>query len=240
MNFGFGGMELLVLAMFYSGIGLPLGVPPQPEDPLLMRVAPEDCLYYTTWAGMAKPDGTKGNQTEALLAEPEVRRFIGELDRRFTEGFEKLAADARNPGEKFMTELGPLWGRTLLTHSTAIFVSKLKASPDGPPDVEAGIVVNTGEDTPKIQASIVKLQDEFLKGKVKEVEVVGTKCFRFQLEEDFPEITWGVKGKYLLVGIGKGSMEAIFDNVASRQCSNRSAPMASRRSGSSTHSVSAM
>jgi hypothetical protein len=213
MNFGFGGVELLLLAMFYSGIGLPLGVPPEPEDALLMRVAPEECLYFTTWAGMAKPDGKNGNQTEALLAEREVQRLVAEIDQRLDQGFKAMLGKAGNPGEAAVIEFSPIWLRTLLTRPTAIFVSKLELSRDGPPHVEAGLVVNTGDDTPTLYATLVKFQDAAFKGKVKEVEVVGTKCFRLQVDEDTPEITWGVKGKYLLVGVGKGSMEAIFDNV---------------------------
>lgn len=213
MTFGFGGVELILAAMFYSGMGLPLGVPPEPEDPLLMRVAPEDCLYFTTWAGMAKPDGASANQTEALIAEPQVQKLIAEIDRRMAEGFKKLAGRARDPEEVFMSELAPLWGRTLLTHATAIYVTKFEVPRDAAPIVEAGAVVNTGDDTLKIKASIEKLQETFLKDKVKEVEIVGTKFYRFQVDEKTPEITWGTKGKYLLVGIGKGSMEATFDNI---------------------------
>ena len=58
-------MPLSVLVMLlFGGIGIPLGVPPGQEDPLLARVAPEECLYYTTWAGVAKPDPNSSNQIE--------------------------------------------------------------------------------------------------------------------------------------------------------------------------------
>ena len=36
-------------------VGLPLGVPPLPEDPRMAQVAPEECLYYTTWRAMGEP-----------------------------------------------------------------------------------------------------------------------------------------------------------------------------------------
>ena len=46
-------------------------VVPEKEDPLLARVAPEQCLFYTTWSGMATPDADSGNRTE---------RFCGVAD----------------------------------------------------------------------------------------------------------------------------------------------------------------
>ena len=49
--------------------GLPLGVPPLPEDPALSRIAPDECLWYFTSAGMATPDPASENQAEQLLAE---------------------------------------------------------------------------------------------------------------------------------------------------------------------------
>ncbi len=44
--FGLGAWELIILALFgVSGTGLPLGIPPMAEDPLLAKVAPEDCAF---------------------------------------------------------------------------------------------------------------------------------------------------------------------------------------------------
>ena len=64
-----------------GGLGLPFGVPPTPEDPKLARVAPEECLFYLSWAGTASPDPKSANQTEQLLAEPEVQNFFKQIDR---------------------------------------------------------------------------------------------------------------------------------------------------------------
>lgn len=209
----FGGAELLILALFYSGVGLPLGVPPAEEDPLLARVAPEKCLYYTTWAGMAEADGSSGNQTEALLAEPDIRRMIDEIDRRLEEGFAKMAGAARSPDQAFLAEMAPLWLKTLLTHPTAVFVSQLEVEPGAPPRVQGGVVVNTGDETIKIRDSILKVQERYLKGRVEEVDVAGTRAYHFRIEDEAPTVTWGVRGHYLLVGVGNGSLEAIFANA---------------------------
>jgi hypothetical protein len=39
------GAFVSVFMMLLSGFGLPLGVPPEPEDPLLANVAPAECLF---------------------------------------------------------------------------------------------------------------------------------------------------------------------------------------------------
>ena len=93
---GPGALELVVmLAMLLAGsFSFPFGVPPEKEDPLLARVAPEECVFHTSWAGMADPDPTSGNRTEQLLAEPEVQQLIARLDQQFVQSLQMLAANA--------------------------------------------------------------------------------------------------------------------------------------------------
>ena len=50
----------LAMLLMGGGVGLPLGVPPLPEDPVLARIAPEECLAYTSWAGI----GHSGRQEQ--------------------------------------------------------------------------------------------------------------------------------------------------------------------------------
>ena len=87
IGFGFIGM----LAMFFGGAGLPVSLPPLPEDPVLAKAAPEKCLWYYSWAGMAKADSSSKNQTEQLIAEDEVQRFVSQLSDRLTAAFRKGA-----------------------------------------------------------------------------------------------------------------------------------------------------
>ena len=78
---GAGPAELMVLLMFLGGFGLPLGVPPEAENPAMAHVAPAKCVLYASWAGMAEPDAESPNQTEQLLAEPEVQHFARSLEK---------------------------------------------------------------------------------------------------------------------------------------------------------------
>ena len=40
---------------------------------------PEGCLFCVSWAGTASPDANSRNQTEQLLAEPEVQNFLAQI-----------------------------------------------------------------------------------------------------------------------------------------------------------------
>ena len=70
-------MTVLWSMIMIGGLaGAPLSVPPLPEDPALARIAPQECLWYMSAAGMATPDSGSANKTEQLLAEPERSRVI--------------------------------------------------------------------------------------------------------------------------------------------------------------------
>src|SRR5262245_19251365 len=67
------------LLLSFLGLGLPVGTPPEKEDAIMAHVAPSDCVAYTSWSARAQPNATSGNQTEQLLAEPEVQKLIASL-----------------------------------------------------------------------------------------------------------------------------------------------------------------
>ena len=74
------GLSMTILSLFGSlflagGLaGIPLGVPPAEPDPAMARIAPEECIFYLTWSGMAEASPDSPNHTERLMAEPEVQR----------------------------------------------------------------------------------------------------------------------------------------------------------------------
>ena len=82
LSTGFLGVMLLLGGQ----VGLPLGMPPLPEDPVLSHVAPEECLLYFSWSGVAEPNAKSKNQTEQMLAEPEVKQFIETVGKALERG----------------------------------------------------------------------------------------------------------------------------------------------------------
>ena len=87
---GFSFIELLMLNLLGgSPLGVPLSLPPLPEDPVMAQVAPEECLWYLSWSGCAKADPASKNHTEQLLAEQEVQRFTHELEMRLRDAIKR-------------------------------------------------------------------------------------------------------------------------------------------------------
>ena len=125
------GWAFLILMFAGSGGGVPLGVPPLPEDPVLAKVAPEECLLYFSSAGMAKPDPKSTNQTEKLFAEPEIRKAVAELENVIRAGL-KESAKKGNPQQQAAAEAAPTLIKALLTRPLAIYISEVKITPKGP------------------------------------------------------------------------------------------------------------
>jgi len=204
----------LFVMLGLGGGGLPLGVPPMPEDPVLAKVAPAECLFYASWAGTAKPDPKSTNQTEQLLAEPEVRQMVAELERRIRSSLSE-AAKREGPAEAAVLVDDAIgWAKTLLTRPTAVFLTSVKppAGPSQGPEIRGGLVVNVGEDGAKLKAALEKWQPALLRGpaKAEELEIAGQKWHLLRLDPGAPPITWGIKGNHLMVGIGEGEVEAML------------------------------
>jgi len=210
---GVGFMELVMLLGLGGGFGLPLGVPPAPEDPLMANVAPQQCLFYTTWAGVAEPDPASKNQAEQFLAEPEVQHLCAELERRLKAGLQQ-AAGRGGPQQAALAEDAVRWGKKLLTSPTAIFVSSLAVPPAGP-DVRGGALVRVGkEDGAQLQAALEKYRQMLPPQAVSTVQIAGDSYYRVQPDPKAPQFTLGVKGNYFILGVGEGSLEGILQRAS--------------------------
>lgn len=209
---GLGFAELMIILGLGGGFGLPLGIPPAPEDPLMAKVAPEECLFYTTWVGVEKPDPDSSNQTEQLLAEPEVQHMFTELERRVKAALQQLAA-REGPQQAAVAEDALRWGKKLLTSPTAVFVSSVTVARDAP-DVRGGALVRVGkEDGEQLKAALEKYRGMLPPGAVQTAEIGDDSFHRITLDPNAPQITLGVKGSYFMVGVGEGSLEGILSRA---------------------------
>ena len=193
-----------IMLLLGGGAGLPVGLPPLPEDPLLARIAPAECLYYTCWSGMAKPNAASTNQTEQLLAEPEIQQMVREIERAILSGVDKNAP----PHQAAMARDAIRWGKMLLTRPAAAYITSVVVKPNGP-DVRGGVAVNAGDDAAELKAALEKYQ-AMLPHPAEKVEIGGVSCYRLSIAPDAPSITWGIKDKHLVVGIGDGSLEEML------------------------------
>ena len=121
-------MTLYMFALMFgltNGVGLPLGLPPGPEDPVCANAAPAECLFYTSWAGTAKADPASGNQTEQLLAEPEVQQFVAGIEQSLRESLRTWAAHNEPENAAIVDDLVTMV-KTALVSPGAIYVGRVR------------------------------------------------------------------------------------------------------------------
>ena len=176
--------QLMMLVMLLGGLRIPLAVPPGPEDPWLARIAPEQCLYYSSWAGVVAPDPNSGNSTERLLSEPEVQRFLAQIEPQVRANLQLIAQRSGNPDGMLPAELGTTLVRLLLTRPAAIFISQMDRL--DPQLVEAGLVVNLGPARAEVQQSLTELARFLERGPIEleQVEVGGVRFTQLQASAD--------------------------------------------------------
>lgn len=235
----FGPFALLVLLGLGGGIGVPLGIPPQKEDSLLARVAPEECLFYLSSAGIAEPDPKSTNQTEQLLAEPEIKTLLAQVESVIDKGLQ-TAAPREGQEKAAQAQLAVRVVKALLTRPAALFVASATMGSKGPDvrsktvvnradgpdavavrttttmphiDVRGGIVVNLGDDAEDWKKTLEAQQKRLPRGSAQPVSIEASVFYRLTLGPGVPPVTWGVRGKYLIAGIGPQSVEQILDRA---------------------------
>jgi prepilin-type processing-associated H-X9-DG protein len=206
---GFAIFPILIMFLLGGGTSLPLSMPPLPEDPVMARIAPEECLAYTTCSGMAVPNAKSKNQTEQFLAEPEVQEAFCRVERAFL-----AAIDKNSPPQQAAAAREAIrWGKKLFTRPVAAFVASAIIRPQGL-DIRGGIVINAGDDAAELKATLEKYQGALARA-VQKVNVGDMPCYRLTLAPgSVPSITWGIHGKYLLAGIGEGSLEGMLERIS--------------------------
>jgi len=191
-----------------GGFGMPSGVPPTQEDPLAAKIAPAECLFYASWASTGTPDATSGNHTERMLAEPEVQKFLTEGHGRLFDMIRQASQhdpDAQQGIEDASKLLELVQGK-----AGALYLNELTFNGNGPPTIKGGMLLRLDDDAPQVQQVLNRLQGRAPPAQVTTVQVGNRTFSRVHLDEDAPTITWGVAGRYLLVGLGDGSLEELM------------------------------
>jgi hypothetical protein len=200
-------MSLSFLILLLPSLGLPLGVPPLPETQLLSKIAPEECLFYASSSGMAAPDAKSTNQTEQLLAEPEVQKTVGEIEKLIRANLSKSMDKNSLPPGMSTDEVVDLV-KLLLTRPAAVYISDLQISPDGP-NIRAGAAIKIGEDVEKFKTRLEELTKTIPPQFVETREINGEKFQNIKFAPNVA-VVWGVKKNFFLAAMGEGEMEALL------------------------------
>jgi hypothetical protein len=228
---------ILVFLLYFAGKGLPLGTPPGPEDPAIARMAPERCLFYMSWAGAAEPDPKSRNQTEQLLAEPEVRQLMRSLEpwarsalghgrasytavprAQSPEPKARSAEETVSADEQAAIDLGIDFLREFLTRPTAIFVEDVKFA-DGKPAGSGGIVVSLRAGAEKLKAAAEKVLKK--EKTIQQVQIEGQTWFRSTTHRQghVGGQTWtiGFQGSYFIAATGEKELPAILARMKQKE-----------------------
>jgi hypothetical protein len=134
------GFESFLLFFYLStlsvlglvGVPLPFSVPPLPEEPALLRIAPRDSLACFAWSGAATPDAKSANHTERLCAEPELRALVEALLRATRQAIGDELGGAAGLAQSTLH-----FACTALQRPGCVFVRSIARAPK--PTLEAGI-----------------------------------------------------------------------------------------------------
>jgi hypothetical protein len=221
-----GPWEILIIlaqALGLGGAGVPLGAPPQAPRPELYSIAPDDCLLYMTSYGAAEADPNSPNETEQLIAEPEVQAFLAELERTIMQLF---------PSNSFQRDMDTAYlayefVKGGLANPWAVAIDDIKIKEGGKPEIQARLLVHVGED--------VARWDSWLETIAGYRSVVGHQgigyytteavtdqitAYVFYDLEDNERVRWAFVDGYLILGIGPG----VFEDALARFQSKAPAP----------------
>ena len=200
----FGLLSLFMSGGLMSGAGLPLGLPPVENDPIIAHVAPADSLVYVGWNKMATPSADSSNYTEQLLADAEIRRFVKEVSSRVLESIRKNAGGGEQT--KLVANELPKLLYALAVNPTAIYVSPPTPLPS------IGIVCRVGRDqSAALEASLQKIESVVADESGQIVERNGMRIHRWPVAPATPPLEWGVVDDCFVIAFGPGEFQKIVD-----------------------------
>jgi hypothetical protein len=156
---------------------------------------------------MAKPDLKSPNQTEQLLAEPEMQKLAAELEKLTKANLGKAMAQKGLPPGMSSEELVD-FVKLVLVKPLAVYVSGVQMGPAGPAP-RGAIAIKFDEDVDKVKAKLAELT------KLLPPPMLGTAKINgedWQTIMPAPQVTivWGFQKKYFLAALGEGEMESLL------------------------------
>ena len=205
-------LSLPILLLFSSLASLPLAKSPLPLNPAMQAVAPPDCLWFASSSGFAEANFESDNQSEQLLAEPEVRQFGNRIQEQI------LLAVRRNAGsehkERVLSSELPKLFKAMLSRPFVVYVEDVQLVDEGV-RIAAGLVIDAGKDRDEIQQAFDRLLE--LKGDdappIRTIESKGVTWSAARKSMDKPEVRWGWRDNYFLLAFGDGTADTIVERM---------------------------
>ena len=199
-----GYLEFLIVSalslVLGVGVPMPISIPPLPEEPALLRIAPKDSFVFVSWSGSAPASPKSTNRTERLAAEPEVRAMFEEMR---TAALQMLN---RQAGPEMGLALRTLdFATTTFQHPGCFFVSDIEFRSK----LDGGLAVKLGDRMTSAKAIMGALELAFagmLRNGAPQHEdlEVGDVTFRaMPIPADKLFLGWAVVDDWFLLASGK-------------------------------------
>lgn len=221
---GVGISEILILLGFLFGgsFGMPMGMPPAPEDPLMFRIAPEKCLAYVTWTGVSKIDAN-ANPTEAYIAKPEIQKMVAKLRKAYRGLVESKNEWNKDPIGKLMGQILYTAADSASTNPFALYVSEFELTDDQTLLIDAAAIIGLGDGVDEVQAlldqmfaALAEMEEsveiEGVPGMIRKIEIEDQSFLQFDNNDLGTSITMGLRGKYFVVGFGEEALQNLAKN----------------------------
>ncbi len=200
--------------LMMGGVGVVPGGPPLPLDPVLSAVAPQECLWYSATSGLGAADPASTNRSEQLFAEPAVERLYAELESQILAAARRGAGEA--PDQKVLAAKIPILLKVMMTRPTAAFIEEVQPGPDETVKIEAGFVLNAGDQRTELEDAIKSLMTiAAMKGLATTPESAGgVEWQRVATPPEAPPVRFGWKDDYFLIAVGEATPARVIERMA--------------------------
>jgi hypothetical protein len=205
-----------VWLLLAGGVGaLPVGGAPLPLDPALSAIAPPKCLWYMSVSGQGPADPASTNQTEQLIAEPQVQRFVKEIETQIMKAVRRGAGPRRE--QRILAAQLPKVIRTLLTRPMVAYVEEVTPIEGDRPEfhVEAAAVLNAGEQSKELKSAIEELLT-LVPEEAPDLEtetVADVEWRRIPTPPNKPAVRFGWKDDYFIIAVGDRTPQNIVSRM---------------------------
>ncbi len=210
----FSGLLLVILLAVSGGLGMPVGVPPAPEDPIMSRVIPDDVLLVASWAGVAALD-PDADPTQHWMAQPEIQVFSSKLVDAWKSHSSRrkrfVGSEQTIKIKKLLTDVA----EASIGRATTIYVKNFDVE-DHPENFRAAAIVALKDSKPSVVSMLDELVSECESNPSKYfswLEKNGVKRFRYR-DTRYKLVTeiavW--KG-YFIIAIGDGELDEVIANA---------------------------
>ena len=194
-------------------------------------MAPEKCWAYSFWDAPGQYDPNSKNETERLLAEPEVQAFTADLIKRIGLVGPAMMSDRSPEQQKLIRSFAPKITNVILQRSGCFCLEDVVPRDDGQVNVKAFMCLDAGSDAKSLASELSQLVSN-PEQESQKVTLAGLEFNKFLIsEEPKLELLIGASPSTLIVGVGE---DTLSDAMARIKTAKTPSWMASLKSNQNT------